>query len=384
MMGYKLLLCAFTVLLTVSGATGATPQNSKPGIKMTIFGKMPDGQTVHLYTMTNRKGMQVAVTSYGARIVSILVPDRHGKTADVVLGFDNLAGYLGNDPYFGATIGRYANRIANGKFTLDGVEYHLPINDGPNSLHGGTQGFDKRVWTGREISQSHPAVEFTYLSKNGEEGYPGDLHVEVLYRLEDDNALRIDYKATTDKDTVINMTNHSYFNLSGQGRGSILNQEVMINANQFTPISATMIPTGEIRSVAGTPFDFRKLTRIGARINEKNQQLEFAHGYDDNFVLTRESPGLVLAARAVDPESGRVLEVFTTEPGLQFYTGNFLDGSIHGKNGKVYGHRSAFTMETQHYPDSPNHPDFPTTELKPGQTFHQTTIFKFSTLKQEG
>lgn len=356
-------------------------RNSKPGINMTIFGKMPDGRTVHLYTMTNRNGMQVAVTSYGARIVSINVPDRHGNMADVVLGFDNLEGYLGKDPFFGATVGRYANRIANGKFTLDGVQYTLPINDGPNSLHGGPQGFDKQVWTGREISQSAPAVEFSYLSKNGEAGYPGDLHVNVVYRLEEDNALRIDYTATTDKDTVINLTNHSYFNLSGQGSGSILNEEVMINAKSFTPINSTMIPTGEIRSVGGTPFDFRTLTRIGARINEDNQQLKYAHGYDDNFVLDRESAGLVLAARAVDPESGRVLECYTTEPGVQFYTGNFLDGTIHGKGGKVYGHRSGFTFETQHFPDSPNHPTFPSTELKPGETYHQTTIFKFSTIQ---
>jgi aldose 1-epimerase len=377
----KCLVRLLVLSLTIAAAFATATQSFKPGIKMSIFGKMPDGQPVHLYTLTNRKGMQVALADYGARIVSIDVPDGHGNLADVVLGFDSFKGYLGNDPYFGATVGRYANRIAKGTFTLDGVQYKLPINDGPNSLHGGTQGFDKRVWTAKELSQSHPAVEFTYLSKNGEEGYPGDLHVAVVYRLEDDNVLRIDYTATTDKDTVINLTNHSYFNLSGQGSGSILNEEAMINASHFTPIDANLIPTGEIHSVGGTPFDFRKLTRIGARINEDNEQLKFAHGYDDNFVLDRESAGLVLAARVVDPESGRVLECFTTEPGLQFYTGNFLDGSIHGKRGKVYGRRSAFTLETQHFPDSPNHPDFPSTELKPGETYHQTTIFKFSTLK---
>ena len=377
----RYLLYCLTFSLTMTSGFGSTGQNSKPGIKMSIFGKMPDGQAVQLYTLTNRSGMQVGITSYGARIVSIGVPDQHANMADVVLGFDDLAGYLGKDPFFGATVGRYANRIANGSFTLDGVEYKVPINDGPNSLHGGIQGFDKKVWAARELSQSHPAVQFTYLSKNGEEGYPGDLHVTVVYRLEDDNALRIDYVATTDKGTVINLTNHSYFNLSGQGNGSILNEEITINASHFTPINANMIPTGEIHSVGGTPFDFRKLTRIGARINEDNEQLKFARGYDDNFVLDRESPGLVLAARAVDPESGRVLECYTTEPGVQFYTGNFLDGSIHGKGGKVYGHRSGFTLETQHFPDSPNHPDFPSTELKPGETYHQTTIFKFSTLK---
>jgi aldose 1-epimerase len=377
----KYLLRLLVISLAVAGALVATVTTSKPGITMSIFGKMPDGQEVHLYTLTNRSGMQVGLTNYGARIVSIDVPDKHGNMADVVLGFDDFAGYLGNDPYFGATVGRYANRIANGKFTLDGVQYNLPINDGPNSLHGGTQGFDKKVWSAREVSQYPPSVEFTYFSKNGEEGYPGNLQVKVADTLEDDNALRIDYTATTDKDTVINLTNHSYFNLSGQGSGSILNEEVMINANQFTPINANLIPTGEIRDVGATPFDFRKLTRIGARINEDNQQLKYAHGYDDNFVLVRESPGLVLAARAVDPESGRVLECYTTEPGLQFYTGNFLDGTIRGKGGKVYGRRSAFTFETQHFPDSPNHLSFPSTELKPGETYHQTTIFKFSTLK---
>jgi aldose 1-epimerase len=377
----KYLLGLSAISLAVAGALLAAATNSTPGIKMTLFGKMPDGQEVHLYTLTSRGGMQVELTNYGARIVSIDVPDKHGNIADVVLGFDDLAGYLGKDPYFGATIGRYANRIANGKFTLDGVQYKVPINDGPNSLHGGTEGFDKKVWTASELSQYPPAVEFTYLSPNGEEGYPGDLHVKVVDTLEDDNALRIDYTATTDKDTVINLTNHSYFNLSGQGSGSILNEEVMINANQFTPINANLIPTGELREVGGTPFDFRKPTRIGARINEDNQQLKYAHGYDDNFVLDRESPGLVLAARVVDPESGRVLECYTTEPGLQFYASNFLDGTIHGKGGKVYGYRSAFTLETQHFPDSPNHPNFPSTELKPGETYHQTTIFKFSTLK---
>jgi len=367
--------------LTVASAFAAGGPSAKPGIHTRIFGKMPDGKVIHLYTLTNPKGMQVGIINYGARIVSIVVPDRHGKMADVVLGFDDLQGYLGKDPFFGATVGRYANRIAKGRFKLDGVEYKLPINDGPNSLHGGTKGFDKRVWKARELSQAPPALELTYLSKDGEEGYPGNLSVKVVYRLTNDNALHIEYTATTDKDTVINMTNHSYFNLSGQGSGSILNEILMINANRFTPIDATMIPTGELRSVAGTPFDFRKPTPIGARINENNQQLKFAKGYDDNFVLNRKGPGLVLAARVVDPESGRVLEAWTTQPGVQFYTSNFLDGSIRGKDGKVYGYRSAFTLETQHFPDSPNHPNFPSTELKPGQTYHEITIYKFSTTR---
>lgn len=370
------------LMLSACCAYGAARPNSKSGIKMTIFGKMPDGQVVHLYTLTNSRGMQVGLINYGARIVSIVVPDRNGHMADVVLGFDNLEGYVSkNDPFFGATVGRYANRIANGKFKLDGVEYKLPINDGPNTLHGGPQGFDKKVWTGRELSGAAPAVEMTYFSKNGEMGFPGDMHVKVVFTLENDNALRLDYTATTDKDTVINLTNHSYFNLDGAGSGNILDEVAMINAGEFTPVNSTEIPLGNLQSVAGTPFDFRKPTPIGARINEHNQQLEFAHGYDDNWVINRKGPGLALAARVVDPKSGRVIECETTEPGVQFYTANFLDGSIHGKGGKVYGFRSAFTLETQHYPDSPNQPGFPSTELKPGETFHQTTIFKFSTEK---
>ncbi|MGH9403216.1 MAG: aldose epimerase family protein [Terriglobia bacterium] len=369
------------VMLGAGCAYGAARPNSKSGIKMTIFGKMPNGQVVHLYTLTNSKGMQVGIANYGARIVSITAPDRDGHMADVVLGFDNLAGYLGNDPYFGAIVGRYGNRIANGKFKLDGVEYKLPINNGPNTLHGGTQGFDKKVWTARELTGAHPAVEFTYFSKNGEMGFPGDLHVKVVYTLEGDDALRLDYTATTDKDTVINLTNHSYFNLGGEGSGSILDEVAMINADEFTPIDSTEIPTGELRKVAGTPFDFRKPTPIGARINEHTEQLKFASGYDDNWVINHKGPGLALAARVVDPKSGRVIECWTTEPGVQFYTANFLDGMIRGKGWKVYGRRSAFTLETQHFPDSPNQPHFPSTELKPGETYHQTTIFKFSTVK---
>lgn len=367
-------ILVFGIAATLAAAAART------GTTRTVFGKMPNGQVVDLYTLTNARGMKVGIITYGARIQSIIVPDRNGKMADVVLGFDHLKGYLGNDPFFGATIGRYANRIAKGRFKLDGVEYHLPINDPPNCLHGGPEGFDKKVWTATELRGPNPALQLTYFSKNGEEGFPGDLHVKVVYTLEPDNALRIDYTATTDKDTVINLTNHSYFNLSGAGSGSILNEIARINADAFTPTDDTQIPTGQIRSVKGTPFDFLKPTRIGARINENNQQLKFAHGYDDNWILNRKGPGLVLAATVVDPASGRVITCDTTQPGLQFYTANFLNGTIRGKGGKLYGYRSAFTLETQHYPDSPNHPNFPTTELKPGQTYRETTIYRFSTV----
>lgn len=375
------LVCALGLMLGAMGALAATGHKPVSGIKKSIFGKTTEGQVGDLYTLSNRNGMQVAITNYGGRVVSIIVPDRHGKMADVVLGFDNLDGYLGTNPFFGALVGRYANRIAKGRFKLDGVEYKLAVNDGPNSLHGGVKGFDKVFWTAKEFSKNPPALELTYVSKDGEEGYPGKLTVKVVYTLTESNELRIDYSATTDKDTVLNLTNHSYFNLAGQGNGDILKDEIMINADRFTPIDSTLIPTGELRKVEGTPFDFRKATAIGARINDNDEQLKFGRGYDHNFVLNRTGHGLTLAARVTDPESGRVMEVLTTQPGIQFYTGNFLDGTVHGKGGKAYAHRSALCLETQHFPDSPNHPKFPTTELKPGQTYHQITVFKFSTTK---
>jgi aldose 1-epimerase len=377
----RLVLGLMVLVLSTVGTFGAPRQQTSPGVKRSVFGKMTDGQTMDLYTLTNHNGMQVSITNYGGRVVSILVPDRNGKIADVVLGFDHLQGYLETNPFFGALVGRYANRIAHGKFTLDGVTYKLALNDGPNSLHGGLKGFDKRAWKARELSQGHPAIELTYLSKDGEEGYPGNLSVKVVYTLGADNGLKIDYTATTDKDTVVNLTNHSYFNLAGQGSGDILKHLLMINADRFTPIDATLIPTGKLASVQGTPFDFRKPTAIGARIQENNEQLKFGRGYDHNFVLNHHGGGLVLAARVTEPESGRVLEVLATQPGVQFYTGNFLDGSIHGKRGKVYGFRTAFCLETQHFPDSPNHPEFPSAELKPGQVYHQVTVYKFSTVK---
>ena len=373
--------CLFSLALALGVSDGfmaAARAAGNPGIKMTEFGKMPDGQAVNLYTLSNSSGMQVSIINYGGRVVSIIVPDRNGKMGDVALGFDNFAGYLGDNPFFGALVGRYANRIGNAKFTLDGKEYKLEANDGPNSLHGGSKGFDKQLWKAREIPGNHPALELTYRSKDGEEGYPGDLTAKVVYTLMGNNSLQIDYTATTDKDTVLNLTNHSYFNLSGEGSGDILKTQMMINADQFTPVDKTLIPTGELRKVEGTPLDFRKSTAIGERIDADDEQMKFGKGYDHDFVLDRKGHGLELAARATDPQSGRVLQVLTTQPGIQFYTGNFLDGTVHGKGGKVYGHRSAFCLETQHFPDSPNKPNFPSTELKPGQTYHETTVFKFS------
>jgi len=331
---------------------------------------------VELYTLTNSKGVTAAITNYGGILVSLKVPDRAGQLADVVLGFDTLDGYLKGHPYFGAIIGRYGNRIAKARFTLNGVEYRLAPNEGENSLHGGIKGFDKAVWTAKEIDGGK-ALELSYLSKDGEEGFPGNLAVKVTYSLNDENELKIDYTATTDKDTVVNLTNHSYFNLAGQGEGDVLDHVVTINADRFTPVDSKLIPTGELRSVAGTPFDFRTPHRIGERINDRDEQLILGRGYDHNFVLNRTGEGLALAARVVEPKTGRVMEVLTTEPGMQFYTGNFLD-SITGKGGKVYKQRYGFCLETQHFPDSPNKPEFPSVVLKPGQEYRSTTIYRFS------
>ncbi len=349
---------------------------AKPTEK-TSFGKTPDGQNVDLYTLTNQNGMQVAITNFGGIVVRIQTVDRQGKTDDVVLGYDSLDGYVNDTAYFGAVIGRYGNRIALGKFTLDGARYTLARNNGENSLHGGIKGFNKAVWQAREMAvEDGPSVELTYLSKDGEEGYPGNLSVKVLYTLTDRNELKIDYTATTDKKTVLNLTNHSYFNLNPAG-SDVLQHLLMIQADKFTPVDAGLIPTGELRSVAGTPFDFRKPTAIGARIEQEDEQLKVGKGYDHNFVLNRKGKGMELAARVVEPTTGRVLEVLTDEPGVQFYTGNFLDGTVRGKGGKAYGRRSAFCLETQHFPDSPNHPKFPSTELKPGEKYQTTTIYRF-------
>jgi len=347
---------------------------------MQPFGTTPDGTSISLYTLANRNGMELAITNYGGAVVSLKVPDRKGTFADVVLGYDSLQGYIDDTSYFGALIGRYGNRIAHGKFTLDGVTYTLAKNNGENSLHGGAKGFNKAVWTAKDISASAgPALQLEYLSKDGEEGYPGNLSVRVTYTLTAQNEVRLEYSATTDKDTVLNLTNHSYFNLAGPGGADILGDELMLKTDRFTPVDAGLIPTGELRDVAGTPFDFRTPTVIGSRINQNDEQLKLARGYDHNWALSaepRKEPAL--AARLHDPISGRVLEVWTTEPGIQFYTGNFLDGTARGKGGQLYQQHAGLCLETQHFPDSPNHPAFPSTVLKPGQHFHSITIWKFS------
>jgi aldose 1-epimerase len=325
-----------TVVLLLAGAV--TMQAAEK-IAKADFGKLPDGTAIQIYTLTNQHGMEARITNYGGILVSLSVPDRKGNIADVVLGFDTLAGYLANPgPFLGALIGRYANRIGGGRFTLSGVEYHLEKNNGGNSLHGGFDGFDKRVWTARELPDG--GLTLTYLSKDGEGGYPGNLTVTAVYRLTDANELKIDYAATTDKDTVVNLTNHAYFNLKGAGAGDILAHRIMINSSRFTPVDSGLIPTGELRDVAGTAFDFRNSTAIGARIDQNDEQLKLGGGYDHNWVLSKNGGGLTLAARVEEPESGRALEVYTTQPGVQFYTGNSLNGPIQGKGGKVYQRRS--------------------------------------------
>jgi aldose 1-epimerase len=352
------------------------PKKGKPELSKQAFGKMPDGTPVELYTLSNAKGMTVGITTYGGTVVSLTAPDKSGKYGDVVLGMESVDGYRSQSNFFGALIGRYGNRIGHGQFMLDGKTFTLPKNNGDNTLHGGPEGFDKRVWS---VKRSTPdTLEVTYTSKDGEMGFPGNLTATVVYTVTPNNELKIDYTATTDKDTVVNLTNHSYFNLAGQGEGNILDHQVMIAADRFTPVDEGLIPTGELKPVKGTPFDFTKATAIGARIDQKDQQLEFGKGYDHNWVLNKGSGGLAKAAEVHEPKSGRVMQVWTTEPGLQFYTGNFLDGTVKGKGGRVYPLRGAFCMETQHYPDSPNKPKFPSTELKPGQTYRTTTIYRFS------
>jgi aldose 1-epimerase len=363
---------AFSALLAMISmiAEAKTKVTSEP------FGKMPDGTAVEIYTLSD-SAYEARITTYGGILVSMKTPDRNGKSADVVLGFDNLDGYVANfngpsNAFFGAIIGRYANRIAHAAFTLDGQKYSLPKNNGDNTLHSGPHGFNNVVWKAKPIANG---VELTYLSKDGEAGFPGNLTASVKYTLVKGD-LRIDYEVTTDKDTVVNLTNHSYFNLAGQG--DILKHELTLHASRFTPVDAGLIPTGELKLVESTPFDFRKATAVGARIDASDDQLHLGRGYDHNWVLDNKTGKLTEAAELFDPSSRRVLKVLTDQPGVQFYSGNFLDGSVKGKGGKTYEQHAALCLETQHFPDSPNHPDFPSTELKPGHRYHTVTVFSFS------
>lgn len=354
---------------------------SQPAVTQAAFGTAPDGQAVQVYTLRNANGVEARVTNYGGVILSLKVPDRNGALADVVLGYDALHHYVASSPYFGALIGRYGNRIRNGEFSVDGSKYVLAKNNGPHHLHGGVEGFDKVVWHAETFTRPDSVgIVLRYTSRDGEEGYPGTLRAQVKYTLTNENQLIFDYAATTDKATPVNLTQHSYFNLAGDGTRDILSHVVRISADRFTPVDATLIPTGELRPVRGTPFDFTSPHAIGARITHDDEQLKFGLGYDHNFVLNRPNDtDLVLAAEVVEPVSGRVMEIFTTELGLQFYSGNFLDGTLTGKGGVVYKHRNGFAMETQHFPDSPNQTSFPSTILRPGQEYRTKTIYKFST-----
>jgi aldose 1-epimerase len=360
-------------------------ENGKDGmdIKKSPFGRTPDGKAVEQYTLTNSHGLEAKIITYGGIVTSLKVPDRTGRLGDIVLGHNTLDKYVepnhAQSPYFGAMIGRYGNRIGKGQFTLDGKTYKLAINNGPNTLHGGNVGFDQRVWKAEPVvGKDEVALKLTYVSKDMEEGYPGTLKATVTYALTNKDELRIDYEATTDKPTVCNLTNHNYYNFTCAER-DILGHELMINGDQTTPVDSGLIPTGELRSVEGTPFDFRKPKAMGQDINANDEQIKFGPGYDHNWVLRKKGSELSLAARVFEPTSGRVMEIYTTEPSIQFYTGNFLDGSITGKDGKIYKHRYGFCLETQHNPDSPNKPSWPSTVLRPGQVYKTTTLHKFST-----
>jgi aldose 1-epimerase len=375
------LITVTAVAIVAAAFTGCALMSHSPKgtITESPFGKLPDGTPVELYTLRNSHGMEATIMTYGGIVTSLKVPDKDGNFGDVVLGYDNLDGYLKSSPYFGALIGRYGNRIAHGQFSLDGVTYNLATNNGVNSLHGGLKGFDKRVWSARPLPTANgPSLILTYVSRNEEEGYPGNLLVTAVYSITENNELKLEFTATTDRDTVVNLTHHSYFNLCGSG--DVLGHVVYINADKFTPVDSGLIPTGELRPVAGTPFDFTKPATIGSRINNTNdEQIVLGGGYDHNFVLNKKGNELSLAASVYEPTTGRTMEVWTTEPGVQFYSGNFLDGSITGKGGWVYNFRNGFCFEPQHFPDSPNHPAFPTTELKPGETYQNTIIYKFGT-----
>jgi aldose 1-epimerase len=365
---------ASIALLAIGGGCSAVGT-----VEEADFGKTADGGDARIYTLRNRKGAEARITNYGGIVVSLKMPDRAGKFDDVVLGFDSLEPYFKQSPYFGAIVGRYANRIAKGKFSLDGKEYTLAINNRPNSLHGGVKGFDKVIWTAKPQSgKEGPSLELTYVSRDGEEGFPGTLSTKVIYTLTENDELRIEYSATTDKKTVVNLCNHSYFDLAGAGNGTVLDHQLMINADAFTPVNKSLIPTGEIAPVKNTPMDFTSPMAIGSRIDEKFEQLHFGNGYDHNYVLNKKSGAMSLAARVSEPTTGRVMEVWTTEPGVQFYTANSLN-IAHGKGEKPYPHRSAFCLETQHFPDSPNQPNFPSVVLSPGETYHETTVYRFLT-----
>ena len=374
----RTLLLLVPVILIGSVVAGA--RQSAPTAKRVPFGSMPDGTAVHQFTLANASGIELKAINYGGIITSLRTPDRAGKFDDIVLGFETLDPYLTDHPFFGAIIGRYGNRIGKGQFTLDGKTYKLAANNGPNHLHGGVKGFDKQMWKAEPLRGAN-GIRFTRVSPDGEEGYPGTLTTEVTYTLTDANELIVDYRASTNKPTPVNLTQHSYFNLAGHASGDILGHQLMLNADRYTPVDDTLIPTGELAPVEGTPFDFRKPTAIGARINGDHPQLKAGKGYDHNWVLNRKGTGLQLAARVLEPKSGRTLEITTEEPGIQFYAGNFLDGTLKGKDGAVYAHRTGFCLETQHYPDSPNKPNFPTTTLRPGREYRTRTVFKFGAVK---
>jgi len=397
MLTRKLRLVGIVVIMVpmyigmLSSCTKEKEAKKKMNIEVKQFGTTPDGQEVQLYTLSNSNGLKAEIMTYGAIVVSLEVPDRDGKMNDIVLGYDNLQGYIDNNPYFGAIVGRYGNRIAKGKFSLDGKQYSLATNNEPGGipchLHGGIKGFDKIVWKAEPVEQKETVgVKLTYLSKDAEEGYPGNLNCSVTYLLTNNNELKIEYLATTDKPTVVNLTHHGYFNLTGCER-DILDHQLMLNADKLTPVDVGLIPTGELQSVKDTVMDFTQPTAIGARINRDYEQIKFGGGYDHNWVLNKQSrsPDPLrhrdsgLAARVYEPTTGRVMDVYTTEPGIQFYSGNFLDGTITGKAGKVYKHRYGFCLETQHYPDSPNQPNFPSTVLRPDDKYDTTTIYQFST-----
>jgi len=370
-------ILSLAILLAFS-LSFCSESNSSSTISAKAFRKLVDGKQVELYTLKNKNGLEMTVTNYGGRIVSLLVPDQSGRMEDIVLGYDSIGGYLkNNEQYFGAAIGRYGNRIAKGLFTLDNKQYKLAVNNPPNSLHGGVRGFSAKVWESKQNEKNE--VELTLVSPDMDEGFPGELKVMMIYKLTDKNQVEIYYSAKSSKPTVINLTNHTYFNLHGAGNGDILDHVLYVNANRFTPVDSTLIPTGQLVPVDGTPFDFTTPTTIGKRINEKDEQLKFGLGYDHNFVLnkTKEHP-ISLAASVYDPLSGRFMEVFTNEPGIQFYCGNFLKGKEIGKKNKPYNFRSALCLETQHFPDSPNHPEFPIVVLKPGEIYSSVSVYRFS------